>query len=140
MTFDVIYDLKTFMLILLMFYIAYSQILIAISDNGESYADILRSSYVLLYGDFGELAEFSTVKFFVFVFFSFVIPLVLMNLLIAIMSDSYARVQENAKAADARAMASMILEQEELYYLFKRIGGVVPDVHHYQFFTKAVEL
>jgi hypothetical protein len=46
--------------------------------------------------------------------FSFFIPLVLMNMLIALMSDSYARVQSNAASADARALAEMLQELEEV--------------------------
>ena len=91
MCFDVIHDLRTFMLVLMIFYAAYTQIMITLSDDFTS-AEVMRSSYGLLYGDFGDYTEFDTVKFVVFVFFTFVIPLVLMNLLIAIMSDSYARV------------------------------------------------
>jgi len=50
--------------------------------------------------------------------FTFFIPLLLMNLLIAIMSDTYSRVQSNAISSDARALAEMILEMEELYRFF----------------------
>jgi hypothetical protein len=110
MTFDVIFDLRTFMMVLIVFFSAYAQIMITLREEGTAPNDILRSSYGLLFGDFGSYDEFSTVNFCVFVFFSFIIPLVLMNLLIAIMSDSYARVQENSKSADSRALANMILE------------------------------
>lgn len=44
-------------------------------------------------------------SFLVFFIFAFFIPLVLLNMLIAIMGDSYARVQANAIAADARSLA-----------------------------------
>lgn len=47
--------------------------------------------------------------------FSFLVPLVLMNMLIALMADSYTRVQSNAVAADARALAEMLLEMEEVF-------------------------
>jgi hypothetical protein len=64
-------------------------------------------SYVLSYGDLGSFDEFMYLKFFIFMMFSFLIPLVLMNMLIALMSDSYSRVQTNAVSADAAALAEM---------------------------------
>jgi len=42
-------------------------------------------------------------------------------MLIAIMSDTYAKVQENSIAANNRALAGMLLEQEEIYNLMKSI-------------------
>lgn len=49
-----------------------------------------------------------------FCMFTFFIPLTLMNMLIAIMSDTYGRVQGNVQAADARAIAEMMLEMEQV--------------------------
>lgn len=51
--------------------------------------------------------------------FSFFVPLLLMNLLIAIMSDVYERVQSNVNSADARILAEMIFEMEELVKYYK---------------------
>ena len=75
--------------------------------------------------------------FIIFVIFSFFIPLVLMNMLIAIMSNTYARVQSNSAAADARQLAEMIQEMEEVIYFFKsRINPEsVVDKYNYCFFT-----
>lgn len=41
-----------------------------------------------------------------------------MNMLIAIMGDTYARVQENSVAADARSVAAMAVECEEIFRMF----------------------
>ena len=65
--------------------------------------------------------DFPVVQFLIFIVFSFFIPLVLMNMLIALMSDSYTRVQTNAIAADCRALAELELELEELVYFFYTI-------------------
>jgi hypothetical protein len=59
-------------------------------------------------GELGAFDEFQYMQFFIFIMFSFLVPLVLMNMLIAIMSDSYARVQSNSVAADAKALAEML--------------------------------
>ena len=48
------------------------------------------------------------------------ITLVFMNMLIAIMSDSYEKVQATAMAADARIKCQLILEAEEtLNFMFR---------------------
>jgi hypothetical protein len=48
------------------------------------------------------------------VIFSFFIPILLLNMLIAIMSDSYEKVMANRVPADCRQLASMLLEMEEI--------------------------
>jgi hypothetical protein len=73
---------------------------------------------VIAFGDLGDFASFSALQFFMFMLFTFFIPLTLMNMLIAIMSDTYSRVQANAISSDARALADMILEMEQLYRFF----------------------
>jgi len=48
----------------------------------------------------------------IFIIFSFFVPILLMNMIIAIMSDSYERVMANAIPADCRQLASMLVELE----------------------------
>lgn len=57
-------------------------------DNLEDF----RQGYVLAFGDLGDFGAYGVTKFFIFSMFTFLIPLTLMNMLIAIMSDTYARV------------------------------------------------
>ena len=64
----------------------------SVDQENLGLVSFMRSSYVLSLGDLGDFADFTLVKFFIFVTFSFVIPLVMMNLLIAIMSDAYATI------------------------------------------------
>ena len=52
----------------------------------------IRNSYVISLGELGQFDSIPLVSFLVFVLFSFLIPLVLMNMVIALMGDSYARV------------------------------------------------
>ena len=90
MILDVIYDIKIFLMILFVVVFAYGQILISIDPEGPY--ELMTRAYGLAFGDLGDYSTFSYVKFSIFAGFSFLIPLVMMNLLIAIMSDSYARV------------------------------------------------
>jgi len=80
--------------------------------------DYLVGSYVLALGELGDFDKFKYLRFAFFMIFSLFIPLILMNMLIAIMSDCYERVQSNAVAADFKALAGMLLEQEELAYWY----------------------
>ena len=61
-----------------------------------------------------------------------------MNMLIALMADSYARVQTNAASADARALAEMLKEMDEvvqfLYKIFKPLA--LKDTFYYCFQTQ----
>ena len=59
-------------------------------------------------------------------------------MLIAIMGDSYARVQANAIAADARSLAELELELDQLinFYYSKIKHGALDDSYYYCFATK----
>lgn len=81
----------------------------------------IRSSYVMTLGELGEFEDIPIPNFLIFVLFSFLIPLVLMNMIIALMGDSYTRVQTNAIAADARALADMLFELEEVVHSLLKI-------------------
>lgn len=58
-------------------------------------------------------------QFIIVAIFTFVLTLVMMNLLIALMGNAYERVQANNRAADAKALAYMLLEIEVFYTAFR---------------------
>lgn len=62
------------------------------SLDSQSLTSQLKSSYVLGLGELGEFDSFNTIQFLIFIIFSFFIPLLLLNLLIAIMSDGYEKI------------------------------------------------
>mmetsp|Transcript_22378 Transcript_22378/g.16861 ORF Transcript_22378/g.16861 Transcript_22378/m.16861 type:complete len:123 (+) Transcript_22378:2239-2607(+) len=76
-------------------------------------------------------------QFIFFVVFSFFIPLLLMNMLIAIMSSAYERIQENSEAADARMLAELQLEYEEIITFFVKQSDKVR--HYFLFFSEEQE-
>jgi hypothetical protein len=125
MIFEIIKDISTFMIILFVAVIAYAQISMIdgqadVSDIGE----FLKDSYALTLGDLGEFDEHSTTQFIVFIIFSFFVTILLMNMVIAIMSDSYERVMANATPADCRLLASMLLEMEQIvHFISLRFKG-----------------
>jgi hypothetical protein len=68
---------------------------------------------------------------FIFIFF---IPLILMNMLIAIIGNTYGRVQADIEAADCRNLANLLLEVEELFTVIK---GNRQQEYSYLVLTKA---
>ncbi len=68
-----------------------------------------------------------------FVFYVFFITLVLMNLLIAIMSNTFANVQANIVSADLRILTKMLIEIEEIH----AYRQPVEDSLEYLFYTIA---
>jgi hypothetical protein len=101
----------------------------------------LKEAYTFAFGELGDFATYSNTKFVVFMLFTFMIPLTMMNLLIAIMSDSYARVTENAVAADSRSLADMILETEQLVFYYKKYFNPdsVKSEFYFLFYTMAID-
>lgn len=75
----------------------------------------MKSTYTLAFGDFST-DDYSVFEWLAFVIASLFIPLVLFNLLIAIMGDTYDRVQTNAKCVDLQQQAELVLEIESLMY------------------------
>ena len=65
-------------------------------------------NYRLMYGDFEP--DSSPANWILFMFSSLLMPLVMLNMLIAIMSDTYARVMGEIVPSDYRELNSMILE------------------------------
>lgn len=118
MILEILVEIKTFSILLAFAMTAYCQIMVSFTAFEGSDSQ-WKSSYVIAFGDLGgDYTDFGVFKFFMFMIFTFFIPLLLMNMLIAIMSDTYSRVQANAIASDARALADMILEMEQLYRFF----------------------
>mmetsp|Transcript_39910 Transcript_39910/g.38464 ORF Transcript_39910/g.38464 Transcript_39910/m.38464 type:complete len:93 (-) Transcript_39910:243-521(-) len=67
----------------------------------------------MTYGEF-VIENYEAFDWVVFVLATLVMPLVLLNLLIAIMSDTYERVSSGMVEADARELNALILEHETL--------------------------
>ena len=75
-----------FYLILASFILSYFMFLMFTTD--ESYLTVFKTTYTLTLGEL-DFEELNTTRFFIFVVYTTLITLVLMNLLIAILSDAY---------------------------------------------------
>jgi len=67
--------------------------------------------YLVAYGDF-QTDDYNAAEWALFILATCAMPLIMLNLLIAIMSDTYERVTNNMEEADGKELNSLILEQE----------------------------
>lgn len=121
-------DITVFLAMLLVLIFAYMHLLVVLSDGETSFVDGFKVSYMLSYGELDDSRDDGFIAWMNFMIFSFAIPLVMMNLLIAIMSDSYGHVMETAVAADVDIILDDIIELEEL------IGYYFPVDPKFEFF------
>ena len=79
----------------------------------------VKAAYLLSYGDW-DTEGFNGLQWILFTIFTLMIPLVFLNLLIAIISDTFDRVFTNKTISDYKEKASLILEMEEILICRKR--------------------
>lgn len=98
-------------------------ILYYIPAEKEGFASALKHMYRLAYGDF-ETDKYETwYQWSVFAISTITIPLVMFNLLITIMGDTYDRVQANLEVADSKELASLILDVESVLFWRRNVGS-----------------
>ena len=83
----------------------------------ENQLSVLKTSYTLTLGEL-EFEDLSTMSFMIFVVYTSLITLILMNLLIAILSDAYELVQSERKFYDGKAKLERTLMYERLAIFF----------------------
>ena len=79
-----------------------SYFLFLMLTQDASYLDVIKTTYTLTLGEL-DFEELNTSRFLIFVVYTTLITLVLMNLLIAILGDAYELVQSEKKFYDGRA-------------------------------------
>ena len=85
----------------------------------EGYLAVFKVTYTLTLGEL-DYDELSSSRFLVFVAYTILITLVLMNLLIAILSDAYELVQSEKKYYEGKAKLERSLMFERLVMFFMR--------------------
>lgn len=75
-----------------------------------------------MYGDFNT-DDYSIALWVLFFFGTLLMPLIMLNMLIAIMSDTFERVSTSKLEADGRELNLLILEQESLLFWVKKNSG-----------------
>ena len=87
--------------------------------SDENYFDVLKVTYTLTLGEL-EFEELNKIRFLIFVAYTTLITLVLMNLLIAILGDAYELVTSEKRYYDGKAKMHKSLMYERLKRFIKR--------------------
>jgi hypothetical protein len=112
---EVIKDMKVFFIILFYSTLAFTFIFYLRNPDNLSFSEFLTISYRLDLGDFD--ADYTEAFDWVIFFLATVInPLIMLNLLISIMGDTYGKVQETNDIANFQELTEMIIEIEKLMF------------------------
>jgi len=120
---ETIKDMRTFLFVLGFIIIGFSFIFVQFQEeeDDETLGDTLLYTYSILYGDY----TFEGIKSFELVFLlvvAFALSVVLMNMLIAIMGDTYGRVQERTTFSESQSKLEMIFETILIKRAFGKVG------------------
>lgn len=118
-------DMIPFMVVLISSMIGFS--LTYQTMTGSPVIQSLQYNYRLMFGDFQIEDEVSDI-WILFVVASTLMPLIMLNMLIAIMSDTYARVMAEIVPSDFYEINQLILEVEEVQ-VWKRSSGTPMILH-----------
>ena len=129
---QVMVDMIAFMIVLAAALLGFSITFTAIKvDELDNTALSLAHCYDMMYGNFAT-DNYNTAGWIIFIIASILMTLIMLNMLIAIMSDTYARVMSEIVPSDYYELNSLILEQEEILF-WKRNSGRAKFLHfaHY---------
>ncbi len=107
-----------FLTIILLIVVGFSLIFMEF-DRSMEYKDHLYETYNRLYGNYDD-SEYSTSQRIINAIILFFLSVVLLNMLIALMGDSYGKVQETRVLTDSQTRLDMILESTILMRLFEK--------------------
>ncbi|OMJ83829.1 hypothetical protein SteCoe_15127 [Stentor coeruleus] len=85
----------------------------------ESFFDSLKFAWELNIGGFNT-NEFGDFMYFVFFVATLIGPIILLNLLITIMSNTYQKLKNQILSSECKEIAQIIREAESVYYLFNK--------------------
>ena len=124
---EVINDMKSFMILTLYSIIGLSLIIYSIKPENSvfGYREFLGFTYMTTIGEYGafdqDVKEFNFFGMSFFIIASIVNTIVMMNLLISIIADTFDRVQQEQAVADYKQLGEMIYEIESLLVRKKNI-------------------
>ena len=135
---QVIKDMVAFMVVLIAALLGFTTTFSALGESETvTMVGSLKHNYRLMFGDFNP-DDYTTAGWILFIIGSVFMTLVMLNMLIAIMSDTYARVMGEIIPSDYQELTNMILEQEEIM-TWKRNSGRPVFLHWVQYLEKSEE-
>ncbi|CAG9322176.1 unnamed protein product [Blepharisma stoltei] len=106
-------DIGPFLIVLLSCTVIFGIVFYVLKLN-EFIKDALLRAYTLNYGEFNIDTEWSGFSTFLDLFASFFTTLIMLNIIISIMGDTYDKVSENSEANDQKEFAALIMEVESI--------------------------
>lgn len=119
---EILKDMRSFLAIVVFAILGFSVIVYQFDDE-IVYSDRLLYTYNLLYAAF-DIDNFNASQVFYLVVITILLSVVFLNLLVAIMSGTFERVQESSLLTDSKEKIVLTLEIVALKRLFKRIGSI----------------
>jgi hypothetical protein len=113
--FAVVSDIIPFLVFLLTVTLGMSVIYNIVLDEGQGYFHFLKLSWELNIGGF-DTSGYSYATYFIFFCNTLIVPIMLLNLLISIMSDTFDRVNNQLAWADAKELITMVIEAENIMF------------------------
>lgn len=95
-----------------------------LNDSGsqtQPFSSYVASAYLLNLGDF-QTENYGPFEWVIFFFASVINPLIMLNLLISIMGDTFGRVKDEQAIADMRELTGMVIEGEYLMFCRRKQG------------------
>ena len=109
---EIVIDMIPFMLVVLASTLILALLFTAATLKSElhdrHYPDLLAEVFLIDFGDFGGAGEYSPLAYLLFILGVVFVPLVMMNMLIAIMGDTYDRVMEDLPRRDLQELAMLV--------------------------------
>ena len=113
--YEVFIDIFPFLTILFYSTISFSLIFGRLLHEGDTYSNFIRTAWEINQGGF-TTTGYDQLMYLAFFLCGLINPTILLNLLISIMSNTFARVNSNVLVADGKELAGMILEGELIYF------------------------
>mmetsp|Transcript_21646 Transcript_21646/g.15898 ORF Transcript_21646/g.15898 Transcript_21646/m.15898 type:complete len:175 (+) Transcript_21646:1462-1986(+) len=107
-------DMGAFLVVLILAMFGFTATFLSLRETEtDGIVSSLKHNYRLTFGDFNP-DDYSVAGWTVFIIASTFMTLIMLNILIAIMSDTYARVMGDIVPSDYKELTNMVLEQEEI--------------------------
>lgn len=128
---EVFKDMTSFIILLtystysfaLIYFIMVNNILtITNHEEPKPFSEYIAVAYLLNLGDF-DTESYGPFEWVVFFFASVINPLIMLNLLISLMGDTFGRVKEGQEIADIKELTGMVIEGEYLLFCKRNSGN-----------------
>ena len=93
----------------------------SVDNEAKPFSHYVAIAYLLNLGTF-ETNDYGAFEWIIFFFASVINPLIMLNLLISIMGDTFGRVKEEQEIADMKELTEMVIEGEYLLFCRRRHG------------------